>query len=455
MSYAAFITFSHTGEDEAIISSIKDQHRNPLELQSLNDVLSDYEEKDELMLSQCSLPESLKVQLKRTALSFSSKGAGYGQAAGPMGAGPMSVGPMGAGPMSAGPMGAGPMGAGPMGPAGMGAAGMGPAGMGPAGMGPAGHPRMTPSVYMPAVAARDVSLIGPPPLPPCQWFDPTGITETEVDELKCSFPDLRPGVQVGARDANSWAYIHLRNTLIDVYRSNPGSKLTLAECRKYCDGDLAALIRLLSFLERHRLVNFALDTAAPGGSQLSNQSLLDPATKKLKEELSSHWTSTPTCNACDRICLYSFYVLSPSIYGSCLPFSTLRTAIWCQDCIRDLPNNNCLLKVNLPALHVPGGTATWSDQQITALFDAIDLMGPDWVAVSKAVSSIPGNPIRTPRECLAAFLSMPLSEQPQQPSMYDTTQSWPQHNLGHSTILATAQSWPQHNLVHPTTTLGT
>lgn len=175
------------------------------------------------------------------------------------------------------------------------------------------------------------------------------------------------------------------------------------------DGDLAALIRVLSFLERNRLVNFALRPASPsygataaGGTALQSQ--------RLKEELRSHWSRTPTCTSCDRICLYSFYVLSPAVYGGALPLPQLKPAVWCCECAREAPYNQSLLKVTLPALHLSGGISNWSESQISILFDAIESHGPDWLAVSKCVSCIPGNPVRSPRDCLAVFLAMPLAE---------------------------------------------
>eukprot|EP01053_Blabericola_migrator_P013035 Blabericola_migrator_1__13034@NODE_875_length_6200_cov_91_101745_g619_i0_p2_GENE_NODE_875_length_6200_cov_91_101745_g619_i0NODE_875_length_6200_cov_91_101745_g619_i0_p2_ORF_typecomplete_len564_score71_44SWIRM/PF04433_17/3_1e15Myb_DNAbind_6/PF13921_6/0_026Myb_DNAbinding/PF00249_31/0_093_NODE_875_length_6200_cov_91_101745_g619_i037385429 len=241
-----------------------------------------------------------------------------------------------------------------------------------------------------------------PPFPPCPWFDPTAITQEEVDELKVSFPSLRVCRPAAENDRNNLAYLTLRNTLIDVYRSNPGQKLTLAECRKHCDGDLAALLRVLSFLERNRLVNFCIDT-----SQAPTGGLTDT---RLRNELAKQWGRTPTCTACDRICLYSFYILSPSAYGASVPLPYLKAAVWCPDCAREAPHNQFLLKVNLPALHVSGGAASWSEPQINVLFDAVESHGSDWIQVSKAVSSVPGNPIRSPRECLAAFLSMPITE---------------------------------------------
>eukprot|EP01056_Protomagalhaensia_sp_Gyna25_P000488 Protomagalhaensia_sp_Gyna_25__487@NODE_122_length_5089_cov_31_674653_g96_i0_p2_GENE_NODE_122_length_5089_cov_31_674653_g96_i0NODE_122_length_5089_cov_31_674653_g96_i0_p2_ORF_typecomplete_len560_score91_82SWIRM/PF04433_17/1_6e14Myb_DNAbind_6/PF13921_6/0_011Myb_DNAbinding/PF00249_31/0_069_NODE_122_length_5089_cov_31_674653_g96_i07402419 len=242
----------------------------------------------------------------------------------------------------------------------------------------------------------------PPPFPPCPWFDPTAITQEEVDELRVSFPALRVCRPASDGDRANLAYLTLRNTLIDVYRSNPAQKLTLAECRKHCDGDLAALLRVLSFLERNRLVNFCIDTSqAPTGGV---------ADTRLRNELAKQWGRTPTCTACDRICLYSFYILSPQAYGATVPLPHLKAAVWCPDCAREAPHNQFLLKVNLPALHVSGGAASWSEPQINVLFDAVESHGSDWVQVSKAVSSVPGNPIRSPRECLAAFLSMPITE---------------------------------------------
>lgn len=242
----------------------------------------------------------------------------------------------------------------------------------------------------------------PPPLPPCPWFDPSAITKEEVEELRVSFPSLRVCRPATEGDRNNLAYLTLRNTLIDVYRSNPSQKLTLAECRKHCDGDLAALLRVLSFLERNRLVNFCIDTSqAPTGGATDT---------RLRTELAKQWGRTPTCTACDRICLYSFYILSPSAYGASVPLPHLKAAVWCPDCAREAPHNQFLLKVNLPALHVSGGATSWSEPQINVLFDAVETHGSDWIQIAKVVSSVPGNPIRSPRECLAAFLSMPITE---------------------------------------------
>lgn len=251
-------------------------------------------------------------------------------------------------------------------------------------------------------------MVAPPPLPPCPWFDPNKISQAEQSALSVSFPALRNAPHEGnPNDRNLVAYLQLRNTLIDIYRANPTQRLTLAECRKHCDGDLAALIRMVSFLERNRLINYALDPALTNAMAPTGP---DPTTKKLADDLRDHWTKTPTCVSCDRICLYSFFVLSPSAYGSTVLLPHLRTAVWCADCAREAPHNHCLLKVNLPALHVSGLGTSWSDQQISVLFDAIETHGPDWISIAKVVSTVPGNPVRTPRECLAAFLSMPIAE---------------------------------------------
>lgn len=303
------------------------------------------------------------------------------------------------------------------------------------------------SASIPAVAANAPSPIlyaqqrelaapmqVPPPLPPCPWFDPTAISQEEVDELSSAFPLLKAANPVDPADIPSVAYLQLRNTLIDVYRRNSSQKLTLAECRKHCgeiegiplnenvlsDGDLSVVIRMLSFLERNRLVNYALMPPPNVSGQqgfgsslagnLSSTGGIDPVTRKLKEEIRDHWTRTPTCTACDRICLYSFYVLSPNVYGSMLPLSHLHPAVWCSDCAREVPYNQCLMKVNLPPFYMSGGASSWSEQQINVLFDAIEAHVPDWLTVSRIVSRVPGNPTRSPSECLALFLSMPLAE---------------------------------------------
>lgn len=78
------------------------------------------------------------------------------------------------------------------------------------------------------------------------------VHQIERDSLPEFFTELYPS-------KNESVYKEFRDFMILLYRKNTSQYLSATTCRKYLRGDVGAIFRVHSFLEKHGLINFNVD----------------------------------------------------------------------------------------------------------------------------------------------------------------------------------------------------
>lgn len=81
------------------------------------------------------------------------------------------------------------------------------------------------------------------------WYDKNTIHEKE----KIAFPDLL-NTKYGVNN-----YIRWRNSIIELYHSFNGERVSIKEARKVCDCDIVVLMSIVIFLEKEELINYKTD----------------------------------------------------------------------------------------------------------------------------------------------------------------------------------------------------
>lgn len=84
------------------------------------------------------------------------------------------------------------------------------------------------------------------------WFDRSTVHEIEKRSLPEFFNNKH-------RTKTPGIYLEYRNFMIDAYRLNPIEYLTFTACRRNLAGDVAAIMRIFSFLEQWGLINYQID----------------------------------------------------------------------------------------------------------------------------------------------------------------------------------------------------
>lgn len=84
------------------------------------------------------------------------------------------------------------------------------------------------------------------------WFDRTKCHDIEKKSLPEFFNNKH-------RTKTPEIYMDYRNFMIDTYRLNPTEYLTFTACRRNLAGDVAAIMRVHSFLEQWGLINYQID----------------------------------------------------------------------------------------------------------------------------------------------------------------------------------------------------
>ncbi|KAK6590935.1 erythrocyte membrane PFEMP3 [Cryptosporidium xiaoi] len=233
-------------------------------------------------------------------------------------------------------------------------------------------------------------------------------------------------------------YKMIRNEIINLYREMPRQYLSVTECRRRISftGDVSFLLRLHSYLEFWGLINFQADirTLPPKVRKLRDYRLEDFKTKynekkpcfftsKIDEETINNPfmnTLVVQCISCNKPCIYSYYILRAGIVNG-MSVAVLDRCVWCIRCYSEgryppILHAGHFIKVDIPVLSsVNGpehslkagllGVATWSQEEVQKLIEGIEYYGDDWDAVSYHV----GNK-RTPQECVAYFIQLPIEE---------------------------------------------
>ncbi|KAH8740971.1 erythrocyte membrane protein PFEMP3 [Cryptosporidium ryanae] len=233
-------------------------------------------------------------------------------------------------------------------------------------------------------------------------------------------------------------YKMIRNEIIKLYREMPRQYLSVTECRRRIPftGDVSFLLRLHSYLEFWGLINFQADirTLPPRVRKLRDYKLDDlnasfkeknPCffTSKIDEStINNPFTNTLVvqCISCNKPCIYSYYILRAGIVNG-ISVAVLDRCVWCIRCYSEgryppILHAGHFVKVDIPVISsVNGpehslkagvlGIATWSQEEVQRLIEGIEYYGDDWDSVSHHV----GNK-RTPQECVAYFIQLPIEE---------------------------------------------
>ncbi|CDJ41710.1 Related to swi/snf-related matrix-associated actin-dependent regulator of chromatin, subfamily c, member 1, related [Eimeria tenella] len=267
-----------------------------------------------------------------------------------------------------------------------------------------------------------------PVVPSCSsWFSEGEISSVERDIL----PSLFTGSSVLESERDG-VYVHLRQSLMDLYRQNPQKYLSFTECRQSIPGDAALLLRVYCFLDYWGLINFQANPATvPSSVRRKREFLLKDmqswSRASIYEKLQQHGAAAAAaaaaaetsaapqgegpwrCVSCGKICLYSYYILKPGGTAG-VSLGVMDSCVWCLRCYAEGRYPHVLTSRNFVKvdLLIAGATADGSDWQldeIERLIEAIELHKDDWDEVAEHVGGG-----RTPQQCVERFIKLPTQE---------------------------------------------
>ncbi|PAA53996.1 hypothetical protein BOX15_Mlig018938g2, partial [Macrostomum lignano] len=193
-------------------------------------------------------------------------------------------------------------------------------------------------------------------------------------------------------------YMAYRNCMIDTYRANPRRRLTLARCSARLRGDIKQLAKLYSFLEHWGLINLHTEPglAAPchllatsSGSTTASSNSSVPANHPASLRLTESMTPDVAPGLRD-------FGPAPSISTAAASSSTRPGA------------SSFGLRLEQAASSFGsrgGGRGGWSEAEVLALLEAVELYGEDWARVADRVGSG-----RTQEECIVQMLRLPIAD---------------------------------------------
>ncbi|EGD74687.1 hypothetical protein PTSG_06050 [Salpingoeca rosetta] len=223
------------------------------------------------------------------------------------------------------------------------------------------------------------------------WFDYENIHEIEIRAL----PEFFNGKSKGKAPQVYMAY---RNFMIDTYRLNPSQYLTATACRRNLVGDVCAIVRVHAFLEQWGLINFQVDKetrpTAVGPPPTSHfhilgdtpQGLQPLHMKKLADEQArgdakARVVDLPT----PQLGIRSTSTATAQNFG-------LRRDLYSRPASEE--------------------GAPWSDHEVLALLEAVDLHRDDWMRVRDHVNRVcyAGEAVRSHDDCVLAFIRLPIED---------------------------------------------
>uniref|UniRef100_A0A1I8AAF7 SWI/SNF complex subunit SMARCC2 n=1 Tax=Steinernema glaseri TaxID=37863 RepID=A0A1I8AAF7_9BILA len=220
------------------------------------------------------------------------------------------------------------------------------------------------------------------------WFDYNAIHQIE----KRGLPEFFNGQN---KSKTAEVYMAYRNFMIDTYRLNPFEYLSFTACRRNLAGDVCAILRVHSFLERWGLINYQVDAESrpapiappstshfniladtPMGVQTINPipSNFSSASAEVKKEQKDgeEVKQEPGTSAAKNI---SHVGLKTDQYRKQL------IAMQAKGC-------------------APG--REWTDQETLLLLEGLEMFKDDWNKVADHVGT------RTQEECILKFLQLPI-----------------------------------------------
>lgn len=270
-----------------------------------------------------------------------------------------------------------------------------------------------------------------------EWFNINLISDYE----KRACPDFfaeEPGVSSKTPEI----YKEYRDFMIHTYQQNPSVYLTFTACRRSLSGDAMAVKHVFDFLEYVSLINYAVAPEScsvyaaprtPGAKAPASQHLwrTDPAPTlrtapysvlhaqpgavtadvnlTLRKFISGKTEDTkvavPICSSCRSICQHIRYdhlknssvTLCSNCYASGLfPAAEMTSG--------DFVRVDMLAETS--SLAVAGAQSkAWNDDETLRLLEGIEQHGQDWDSVANHVNSG-----KTPEQCLAHFIRMPIED---------------------------------------------
>lgn len=212
------------------------------------------------------------------------------------------------------------------------------------------------------------------------WFNMDKINEIEIKSL----PEFFSGKN---RSKTPKTYQKYRDFMINVYRLNPFEYLTVTASRRHLVGDVGAIMRVHSFLEKWGLINYQVAV------QSRPSDVVPPVT--------GHWNQTLDTPRG----MFPFQFYKGTKDSAAQPNNGTITSSG------NLTNGNeASSKSSKPSTDAaPPATMTsetssdpkWSKTEIIKLLDAIMETPNDWKAISDAVG-----PSKSREDCLLKFLSV-------------------------------------------------
>ncbi|TKR88543.1 hypothetical protein L596_012768 [Steinernema carpocapsae] len=218
------------------------------------------------------------------------------------------------------------------------------------------------------------------------WFDYNGIHQLE----KSGMPEFFNGQN---KSKTAEVYLAYRNFMIDTYRLNPFEYLSYTACRRNLAGDVCAILRVHSFLERWGLINYQTD-------QDSRPAPIAPPATSHFNILADTPMGVQTINP----------ISSNFSAGAGGDIKKEKKE---EDDGKEAGPSKSLSHVGLKtdqyrkqlaAMQAKGCAPgrDWTDQETLLLLEGLEMFKDDWNKVSDHVST------RTQEECIMKFLQLPI-----------------------------------------------
>ncbi|KAF8902327.1 SWIRM domain-containing protein [Mucidula mucida] len=285
------------------------------------------------------------------------------------------------------------------------------------------------------------------------WFDMAKINAVERRALPEFFNSRN-------RSKTPAIYKDYRDFMINTYRLRPMEYLTVTACRRNLAGDVCAIMRVHAFLEQWGLINYQIDpdtrpaalvppftghfrvildtprglqslhpgtrptnpgAAAVNGAQKSSGA---PASASLELRSSIYQT---TSKASRPINSSEAKELANGANGTTMPASGLYSCDTCgSDCTQvryhSLKDKKfqlcgpCYLDGRFPSTMFSGDFVkltgvtpstegdTWSDQEVLALLEGVEMFDDEWTKIEEHVVT------KTAQQCIRKFLELPIED---------------------------------------------
>lgn len=205
------------------------------------------------------------------------------------------------------------------------------------------------------------------------WFSFDDIHEIEVNAL--------PNLLID--DVSFMHYKECRNSLVNMFRSQPGKKVTIVRARNEVNCDVVNLIKIHAFLEKWGLINYKVDELKEIHKAKRNINTTAPLIDTPKTTYFDKEKIFCSCGAVDKL----FFTTKHDIFvcKKCLMKGNFDTRCTTDDF---MPFNN---------IHAQN---LWTKKEELLMLNAIDEM-EDWDKIALAVG-------KTKEQCIMRFLNLDI-----------------------------------------------